>query len=148
MDRIDRKILNLLQADASIRNNDLADRVGLAPSSCLRRVRQLKDAGVITKTIVLTDPEQLGRGIKAIVTLKLADHGLEARRDWLQQVVEEPTVSQFYGVSGETDMVAILKVGSMKVFQEVSKRLFASDPNVVQYVSLFVLEEHKFDLAN
>ena len=148
MDRIDRKILDLLQADASIRNNDLADQVGLAPSSCLRRVRQLKDAGIITKTIALTDPEQLGRGIKAIVTLKLADHGLEARRDWLQQVVAEPAVSQFYGVSGETDMVAVLKVGSMQEFQEASKRLFASDKNVVQYVSLFVLEEHKFDLAN
>lgn len=148
MDRIDRKILELLQADASIRNNDLAERVGLAPSSCLRRVRQLKDAGIITRTIALTDPEQMGRGITAIVTLKLADHGLDARRDWVKQVVTERTVSQFYEVSGETDMVAVLKVGSMGEFQEVSKRLFASDKNVVQYISLFVLGEHKFELAN
>ena len=148
MDRIDRKILDLLQQDASIRNNDLAERVGLAPSSCLRRVRQLRDAGVITRTIALTDPEQMGRGIKAIVTLKLADHGLEARRDWVKQVNAERAVSQFYGVSGETDMVAILQVGSMGEFQDVSKRLFAADKNVLQYVSLFVLEEHKFELAN
>lgn len=148
MDRIDRKILDLLQQDASIRNNDLAERVGLAPSSCLRRVRQLKDAGVITRTIALTDPEQMGRGIKAIVTLKLADHGLEARRDWVKQVNAERAVSQFYGVSGETDMVAILQVGSMGEFQDVSKRLFAADKNVLQYFSLFVLEEHKFELAN
>ena len=148
MDRIDRKILDLLQQDASIRNNDLAERVGLAPSSCLRRVRQLRDAGIITRTVALTDPEQMGRGITAIVTMKLADHGLDARRDWVKQVVAEPAVSQFYGVYGETDMVAVLKVGSMNEFNEVSRRLFASDKNVVQYTSLFVGEEFKFELAN
>lgn len=148
MDRIDRKILKLLQADASIRNNDLAERVGLAPSSCLRRVRQLKDAGIITKTVALTDPAQMGRGLTAIVTMKLADHSLDARRDWVRQVVDEPAVSQFYGVYGETDMVAVLKVGSMNEFNEVSRRLFATDKNVVQYTSLFVGEAFKFDLAN
>ena len=83
MDRIDRKILNQLQKDASIANNDLADLVGLAPSSCLRRVRQLKQKGVITGVIALTDPKRMGRPLKAIVTVKLADHGVTARKQWL-----------------------------------------------------------------
>ena len=81
MDRIDRKILSILQQDASIANNDLAGRVALAPSSCLRRVRRLKADGIITRTIVLTDPKKIGRALKAIITVRLADHGKAARRD-------------------------------------------------------------------
>jgi len=147
MDRIDRKILNYLQQDASIANNDLADRVGLAPSSCLRRVRQLKNAGVITRTIALTDPEKMGRNLKAIVTIKLADHGTSARKNWLRILDDESAVSQVYVVSGETDIVVILILAHMREFQEISRRLFSENKNVIQFQSLFVLEEHKFNLA-
>jgi len=147
MDRIDRKILDQLQKDASIANNDLADLVGLAPSSCLRRVRQLKAAGVITRTIALTDPEKMGRNLKAIVTIKLADHGASAREKWMRHLNDEPVISQIYTVSGETDVVVILILRHMREFKEISQRLFSEDENVIQFQSLFVLEEHKFNLT-
>ncbi|MEM8798118.1 MAG: Lrp/AsnC family transcriptional regulator [Pseudomonadota bacterium] len=147
MDRIDRNILTLLQKDASISNNDLADLVGLAPSSCLRRVRQLKKDGVITKVIALTDPKKMNRPLKAIVTVKLTDHGVAARRDWLKEMECEPAISQVYSVSGETDTVIMMNLTDMEEFQGLSQRLFAEDDNVLQYQSLFVLEQHKFDLA-
>ncbi|MEM7446518.1 MAG: Lrp/AsnC family transcriptional regulator [Pseudomonadota bacterium] len=147
MDRIDRKILTLLQRDASIANNDLADRVGLSPSSCLRRVRQLKANGVITKTIALTDPKKMGRDLNAVVTIKLADHGKSARKDWLVRLNEDEAVSQAYIVSGETDVVVILTMADMGEYQNVSERLFSEDKNVLQFQTLFVLEQHKFDLA-
>jgi len=147
MDRIDRKILDQLQKDASIANNDLADLVGLAPSSCLRRVRQLKTAGVITRTVALTDPEKMGRNLKAIVTIKLADHGASVREKWMGLLNDEPVISQIYMVSGETDVVVVLILRHMREFQEISQRLFSEDENVIQFQSLFVLEEHKFNLA-
>lgn len=147
MDQIDRKILDYLQRDASIRNVDLADRVGLAPSSCLRRVRNLWKAGVITRSVVLTDGEKMGRNVKAIVSVKLVDHGNEARKEWLETLTKERAVSQVYSVSGETDTVIFLTLANMKEFQELSQRLFAGDPNVFQFVTQFILEEHKFDLA-
>ncbi|MEM8838240.1 MAG: Lrp/AsnC family transcriptional regulator [Pseudomonadota bacterium] len=147
MDRIDRKILTCLQKDASISNNDLADLVGLAPSSCLRRVRQLKKDGVITKVIALTDPKKMNRPLKVIVTVKLTDHGVAARRDWLKEMENEPAISQVYSVSGETDTFIMMNLADMEEFQGLSQRLFAEDDNVLQYQSLFVLEQHKFDLA-
>ncbi len=147
MDRIDRKILALLQEDASIANNDLADRVGLAPSSCLRRVRQLKADGTITRTIALTDPKKMGRALKAIITVKLADHGKAARRDWLYDLDDEDAVSQVYSVSGETDVVVALSLADMDEFQDLSERLFSDNQNVVQFTTMFVLEQHKFKLA-
>lgn len=148
MDQIDRKILEYLQRDASIRNVDLADRVGLAPSSCLRRVRHLWEKGVITRSVVLTDAEKMGRNVKAIVSVKLVDHGNEARKDWLASLERERAVSQVYSVSGETDAVVLLALANMKEFQDISQTLFASDPNVFQFVTQFVLEEHKFELAH
>lgn len=148
MDRIDRKILDQLQRDASIRNVDLAGRVGLAPSSCLRRVRNLWKSGVITRSIVLTDGEKMGRGIKAIVSVKLNDHGDAAREGWLTALKAEPAVSQAYTVSGENDAVIFLTLATMRELQDLSQKLFAADPNVVRFVTQFVLEEHKFDLAH
>lgn len=147
MDHIDRKILDYLQQDSSIRNVDLADRIGLAPSSCLRRVRILWQSGVITRSIVLTDGEKMGRHIKAIVSVKLVDHGNDAREDWLTSLAEERAVSQVYSVSGEMDAVVILTLANMKEFQELSQNLFAGNSNVLQFVTQFVLEELKFDMA-
>lgn len=148
MDRLDRKILDFLQKDSTISNVDLANKIGLAPSSCLRRVRQLWKSGVITRSVVLTDPEKMGRSIKVIVNVKLIDHGNEARKDWLAALQEERSVSQAYSVSGDIDVVVVMTFENMKQFRDVSNTLFASDSNVIQYVSQFVLEEHKFELAN
>lgn len=147
MDRIDRKILTQLQKDASIANNELADLVGLAPSSCLRRVRQLKKQGVITDLIALTDPKKMERPLKAIITVKLVDHGVAAQKEWLAIMKNETAISQIYSVSGETDTVIMMNLADMEEFQELSQRLLAQDENVLQYQSLFVLEQHKFDLA-
>ena len=147
MDRIDRNILAFLQEDASISNNDLADRVGLAPSSCLRRVRQLKADGIITRTIALTDAKKMGRALKAIITVRLADHGKAARRDWLGDLEQEDAVSQVYSVSGETDVVVVLNLADMDEFQRLSERLFSDNKNVTQFTTLFCLEQHKFELA-
>jgi DNA-binding Lrp family transcriptional regulator len=148
MDKIDRKILDYLQRDASIRNVDLADRVGLAPSSCLRRVRKLWKAGIITRSVVLTDGEKMGRNVKAIVSVKLVDHGNDARENWLASLKRERAVSQVYSVSGESDAVIFMTLANMREFQELSQSLFSSDPNVVQFVTQFVLEEHKFELSH
>ncbi len=147
MDRIDRKILAILQEDASIANNHLADRIGLAPSSCLRRVRRLKADGIITRTIVLTDPKKMGRALKAIITVKLADHGKTARRKWLGDLKKEDAISQIYSVSGETDVVLVLNLADMAEYQRLSERLFSDNKNVIQFTTMFALEEHKFEMA-
>lgn len=147
LDRIDRRILDHLQKDASIRNNDLADLVGLAPSSCLRRVRRLRATGVIKRTVALTDPEKMGRALKAIIAVKLADHGAASRKEWLVSLDGEPAVSQVYSVSGDIDVVVVLTLTNMSEFQELSQRLFSENDNVVQFQSMFVLAEHKFDMA-
>lgn len=143
MDRIDKKLLKLLQHDASRTNADLAELVGLSPSSCLRRIRRLKNAGVIDRVVALLAPDKAGRGLKAILTVELERHGEQYMRQFLDLVVKEPAVMQAYSVSGETDVVLMLRLADMEEYDALSKRLFQDRSNVARYYTLFVIRTAK-----
>lgn len=147
MDAIDRRIIEVLQQDAELTNAELADRVNLSPSSCLRRVRRLKQEGILTKTVALVDPDRLGRGLTAIVEVTLERHGAEAQQRFLDLVSAEPAVTQVYSVTGETDVLLVVHLVDMKEYQEICNRLFNHDPNVVKFRTLFAMERIKFETA-
>ncbi|RWC03287.1 MAG: Lrp/AsnC family transcriptional regulator [Mesorhizobium sp.] len=143
MDRIDRKLLKLLQEDASRTNADLAAEVGLSPSSCLRRIRRLKSVGVIDRVVALLDPVKAGRGMKAIVTVELERHGEQHMRRFLELAAMEPVVIQAYSVSGSTDAVLMLRLMDMDEFDTLCERLFRDRTNVARYYTMFVIRTAK-----
>jgi DNA-binding Lrp family transcriptional regulator len=143
MDRIDSKLLKLLQEDASRTNADLAAEVGLSPSSCLRRIRRLKSAGVIDRVVALLNPAKAGRGMKAIVTVELERHGEQHMRRFLELAVMEPAVIQAYSVSGSTDAVLMLRLTDMEEFDALCERLFRDRTNVARYYTMFVIRTAK-----
>ncbi|MCF6098139.1 Lrp/AsnC family transcriptional regulator [Mesorhizobium muleiense] len=143
MDRIDRKLLKLLQEDASRTNADLAAEVGLSPSSCLRRIRRLKSVGVIDRVVALLDPAKAGRGMKAIVTVELERHGEQHMRRFLEVAAMEPVVVQAYSVSGSTDAVLMLRLMDMDEFDTLCERLFRDRTNVARYYTMFVIRTAK-----
>ncbi|TIL75053.1 MAG: Lrp/AsnC family transcriptional regulator [Mesorhizobium sp.] len=143
MDRIDRKLLKLLQEDASRTNADLAAEVGLSPSSCLRRIRRLKSVGVIDRVVALLDPAKAGRGMKAIVTVELERHGEQHMRRFLELAAMEPVVVQAYSVSGSTDAVLMLRLMDMDEFDPLCERLFRDRTNVARYYTMFVIRTAK-----
>ncbi|RED49939.1 Lrp/AsnC family transcriptional regulator [Aestuariispira insulae] len=147
MDRIDRWILDLLQRDADITNSELADKVGLAASSCLRRVQRLKETGVIERRVALANPRKLGRNLKVIISVELVHHGSGVGVDWMARVVEDPRVAQAYGTTGEQDAFVILNLRDMEEYQDVSEELFGQDPMVARYYTYFVREARKCDTA-
>ncbi|MGB5871532.1 MAG: Lrp/AsnC family transcriptional regulator [Albidovulum sp.] len=110
-------------------------------------MRKLWKSGVITRAVVLTDGEKMGRNVTAIVTVTLADHSNVARKDWQALLTRERAVTQAYTVSGEADAVILMSLMNMKEYQDLSQSLFAGDPNIVQFVTQFVLETHKFEPA-
>jgi Lrp/AsnC family transcriptional regulator, leucine-responsive regulatory protein len=142
MDRIDRRLLDLLQRDASRTNVRLADEVGLSPSSCLRRIRRLKSAGVIDRIVAVLRPAKAGRGMKAFVTVELERHGEQATRRFLELVSKEPAVIQVYSVSGKTDAVLMLSLKDMQEFDALCERLFRGN-NVARYYTMFVIRTAK-----
>lgn len=147
MDALDRKILNLLQEDASITNTRLAERVYLSPSSCLRRVNRLKDSGKIVSIVARCDPAALGRGLSVIVLVTLKYDAVAKRRAFMEKVSTEKAISQAYSVSGETDVTLFMNLTGMDEYVEICERLFDHDENVDKFKSLFVMDHFKNETA-
>ncbi|HWU61597.1 MAG TPA: Lrp/AsnC family transcriptional regulator [Ensifer sp.] len=147
MDRIDRKLLNLMQRDASRTNVDMADEVGLSPSSCLRRVQRLRASGIIERVVAILNPAKAGRGIKAIVTVELKLHGEEHMRRFLDLASAEEAVSQAYVVTGESDVVLMLRLTSMEEFSDLCDRLFRDQTNVARFFTMMVIKTAKEETA-
>lgn len=143
MDKIDRKLLTLLQQDASRTNADLAAEVGLSPSSCLRRIRRLTQAGVIDRVVAVLNPAKAGRTVKAIITVELERHGEQYVRRFLDMAANEPAVIQAYSVSGETDALLMLRLKDMDELDALTERLFREESNVARYYTAFVIRTGK-----
>lgn len=143
MDRIDKKLLTLLQQDASRTNADLAAEVGLSPSSCLRRIRRLNAAGVIERVVAVLNPAKAGRSVKAIITVELERHGEQYVRRFLDMAAKEPAVTQAYSVSGATDALLMLRLKDMEDLDALTERLFREESNVARYYTTFVIRTGK-----
>ncbi|MBP0615184.1 Lrp/AsnC family transcriptional regulator [Jiella mangrovi] len=147
MDRIDRKLLELLQRDASRTNADLAEKIGLAPSSCLRRVRRLRKTGVIDRIVAILNPAKAGRTLKAVVTVELKLHGEQHMRRFLDFATRENAVSQAYAVTGQTDVILILRLRDTEELNAVCERLFEDQSNVTRFYTMLVRRTAKDDTA-
>lgn len=147
MDAIDRKLLNLMQRDASRTNVEMADDVGLSPSSCLRRIQRLRKSGVIDRIVAILNPAKAGRGVKAMVTVKLKLHGEQHMRRFLELVAAEEAVAQAYGVTGETDVVLMLRLRDMDEYDAICDRLFRDETNVARFYTMVVIKTAKEETA-
>lgn len=147
MDRIDRKLLNLLQRDASRTNAAMADEVGLSASSCLRRIRRLRQSGVIDRIAAILNPAKTGRTLKAVVTVELRLHGEPNTRQFLELAAREEAVAQAYAVTGEVDAVLILRLRDMEEYDALCNRLFQDRMNVARYWTMMVIRTGKDDTA-
>ncbi len=147
MDRIDRKLLNLMQRDASRTNADMAEEVGLSPSTCLRRVQKLKKSGVIDRIVAILNPARAGRGIKALVTVELKLHGDQHMRRFLDIAVAEEAVFSAWSVTGETDVVLMLRLVDMEEYDALCERLFRDQTNVARFFTMMVIRTAKEETA-
>lgn len=147
MDRIDRKLLNLLQGDASRTNVDMADEVGLSPSGCLRRLQRLRKSGVIDRIVAILNPAKAGRVIKALVTVELKLHGEQHMRRFLDIAIAEEAVSHAYAVTGASDVVLMLRLRDMEEFDLLCDRLFRDQHNVARFFTMVVIKTAKEETA-
>jgi len=147
LDPTDLRLLELLQRDASLTNQDLAERAHVSPATCLRRVRRLVDAGVIERRVALLSPERLGHGLTAIVEITLDRQGAEHLGAFEQRAVAEAAVQQCYRVSPGPDFVLVVWAADMPAYQALVQRLFTQDANVRQVKAYFSLQRAQFEPA-
>lgn len=148
LDQIDTKILRQLQEDADIANADLADKIGLSPSACLRRVAKLREAGIIRKTVAVIDPSLVGRPLRAVINLEFHRHGNRYRQDFIRKTKELEAVRQCYLVTGEVTGVMILHMRDMAEYTALCDTLFDADENIVWYRTYIVTETLKDEMSS
>jgi Lrp/AsnC family transcriptional regulator, leucine-responsive regulatory protein len=140
LDRTDRRILELLQADAGLSNQELADRVGLSPSPCLRRVRALEEAGIIRGRVALLDPRRLGLELTALVQIGMDRHTPERFAAFEEAVSAYPEVQRLYLITGQAaDYLLEVIVPDMDAYQEFLLRRITRLEGVSSVHSSFVL---------
>ncbi len=146
LDAIDRRLLDLLQADASKSNLELAALAHVSPATCLRRVKRLVEAGVVARRVALLDIDRLGAGITALVELSLDRQGAEHLDHFEARAVAEPAVQQCYRVSPGPDFMLVVWASDMAAYHALAQRLFTADANVRNVKAFFSVKRGKFDL--
>jgi Lrp/AsnC family leucine-responsive transcriptional regulator len=148
LDATDLALLDQLQADSSLSNLDLAARIHISPPTCLRRVKRLRDAGVIQREVALLDPQilatQLGHGLEAIVEVSLDRQGSEEQEAFESRVIGDDAVQQCYRVSPGPDFVLVVWARDMPDYLALAQRLFTSDANVRNVKAFFSVRRAKF----
>jgi Lrp/AsnC family leucine-responsive transcriptional regulator len=147
-DATDIKLLELLQTDASLSNQDLAERVHVSPPTCLRRVKRLRDAGLIEREIAVLNTDKLagvlGYGLTALVEISLDRQGAEWLEAFEGRVVRDDAVQQCYRVSPGPDFMLVVHVADMPGYLALAQRLFTSDANVRNVKAFFSVKRAKF----
>jgi Lrp/AsnC family transcriptional regulator len=146
MDAIDRKLLALLQDDASLSIAELSERVHLSQTPCWKRIQKLEQQGVIQKRVALVSPEKLGLGLTVFVSIETNDHS----KDWLDRfaasVSAMPEVMDFYRMAGDVDYMLRVVVADMAAYDAFYKRLIETIP-LKNVTSRFAMERVKATTA-
>ena len=142
LDEIDREIVRLLQADASLTARELAEHVGLTATPVWRRVQILENAGVITARVALVDPEALGLGVTVMVHVRTNDHSAAWLDRFAAAIEDLPEIIEAYRISGEIDYTLKVVVPSIEAYDDFYKRLIGR-VDLYDVRSVFVMEEMK-----
>ena len=142
LDDLDLRLLDLLQADASRSNQELAEAASVSPATSLRRVRRLVEDGVIERRVALLSASL---GLTAIVEVTLDRQGAEHVQAFEARAVAEEAVQQCYRVSPGPDLVLVAWVADMPAYHALVQRLFTQDANVRNVKSFFSVRRAKFE---
>ncbi len=148
LDATDLKLLDALQTDASLNNNALATLVHVSPPTCLRRVKRLRDEGLIERQIAVLNTDRLaalqGYGLTALVEITLDLQGAEWLDAFELRVVADDGVQQCYRTSPGPDFMLVVHVADMPAYLALAQRLFTADANVRNVKAFFSIKRSKF----
>ena len=149
LDATDLKLLEALQTDASLSNQALAERVHISPPTCLRRVKRLRDAGLIERQIAVLNPDKLsallGHGLTAVIEITLDRQAAQQLAAFEQKVALHSAVQQCYRVSPGPDFILLVHVADMPDYLALTQRLFTEDANVRNVKAFFSTKRSKFE---
>lgn len=143
MDRLDRKILRLLQEDATLAVADVAKKVGLSTTPCWRRIQKLEEDGVIKRRVAILDPVRVNARVTVFVAVRTSSHSHEWLKRFSEVVQEFPEVIEFYRMSGDIDYLLRVAVPDIAAYDVFYKRLI-SKIEIRDVSSSFAMEQIKY----
>src|SRR5262245_40658959 len=147
LDDIDKRIVQALQGDGRLSIVDLADRVGLSPTPCQRRVKRLEEDGVITRYAALIAPAALGNGLQALVEVTLDDHSEKTVEAFEVAIRARAEVVACYAVTGDMDFLLHVFAPDLAAFSDFALKALLRMPGVKGTRSSFIMQAIKSDLA-
>jgi len=147
LDRTDRRILAVLQQDAALTNQALAERIGLSPPACLNRVKRLREAGIITRQVALLDPQRVGPLLHIVVEVTMERDRKDLYQRFLRRALAHVAVKQCYQVTGEIDFVLIVVVPDMDAYDRFCDEVLYADDNLRKFRTLVSRFRNKFETA-
>lgn len=146
MDAIDRKILAVIQQDASLSVADIGQRVGLSSTPCWKRMQRLEADGVIQRRVAIIDSDKIGLGVTVFVSIETGDHSNEWLARFADVVQAMPEVMEFYRMAGDVDYMLRVVVTDIAGFDAFYKKLIATVP-LKNVTSRFAMEKIKSTTA-
>lgn len=144
IDGLDRKILVHLQRNNRMANVELADRVGLSPPACLKRVKRLREFGVITADVSLLNPKLAGSQMRMIVSIEMERDRGDIYQQFRRSINAAKEVTQCYQVTGEYDFVLIVTVAGIEAFEAFVERVLHADLNIRKFRTAISIRQVKF----
>lgn len=147
LDSTDLRILAILQQHGRISNLELADQVGLSPTPCSRRVKQLEDAGVIRGYRAIIDPAALGLGVSAMIGIRLQKHDPDALGAFLDAVRRHPAITECLLMAGDVDYLLRVRMPSVEALKDFILNGLTTIPAVGDTSTMLILEASKPEAA-
>jgi len=144
LDSTDRKILRILQENAAISNVELARKVGLSPSPCLRRVQQLDQLGIIRRRVTLLEPGAVGLGVSVFIQVSLEKQADRALRTFEKVILARPEVMECYLMTGDADYLLRVVVPDIPSFERFVLDHLTHISSVARVRSSFALKQVKY----
>lgn len=147
IDLIDRKILSLLQQDATLSHAELADRVGASAASCWRRIKALEAAGYLTGTVRLVDARKIGLDVNVLCNVRMRSHAKDARDAFEEFVRGRPEIIECFSMSGDWDYLLRVVAADVGAYNEFLMRVLLGHSSVAGASSHFALQLTKYTTA-
>jgi Lrp/AsnC family transcriptional regulator len=146
IDRLDRKILQILQEDATIPVAEIGRRVGLSTTPCWRRIQKLEEDGVIMRRVAVLDPRKINAKVTVFVSITTSQHNDEWLKRFAEVIRDVPEVVEFYRMSGQVDYLLRVVVPDIEAYDAFYKRLI-SRIDIADVSSAFAMEQIKYATA-
>ncbi len=143
IDRIDRRILSILQEDSTVPVAEIGRRVGLSTTPCWRRIQKMEEDGVITRRVAVLDPKKVNAKVTAFVAITTNQHTDDWLRKFADVIREFPEVVEFYRMAGQVDYLLRVAVPDIDAYDDFYKRLIAK-VDIADVSTTFAMEQIKY----